>query len=1423
MLIKGFSKTCKIALSMMLIICLVAVSLPVALMSVAAETADTTEVVFEDNFDRADGEVGNNWVIGSRANASISNNTVLLNTTSKHNWETGEQGKAHVGSSALVRPQTEAKLNQIVSADFKINYDSNKPNIGGAVIARCQDETASDANCYRAYVRLGYDGNDNTHYDLVLQNTSGNIYRSYTTDLDSYKSNGIQSGVTHRLTLKVESISSTETRLTVGLYAIDDSGTAVWKWGKTVIDSDPNLQSAGTAGFSLYEYWGMTMTVDNFSYQTFETEEVPETPISNDVAFSDNFDREDGYVANNWMPWMGASGAETNVIVNNQLKVIDTSNNNGVCTRTLERPMSTAGAINQYVSVEIHNLGSLSNYSTANIHLRNIHTKYNNEVHTGTSGPDQSYYVQAAYDHIQIRMVKSNWTTTAISEQVKYNYIFGHIYRVEFTAQGQYPTKLTATLYDVTADNTAVATVSAEDSTALLQRYGTVALSCTKNSAGQDYALFDNFEYKQADTIICNDTLIRTDATLGNDWNVGSLATTSFNENGELQLTTNHNTNGTTDYVAHIEDSALMRPISEASLNQVLSIDFKPLATTAGTVGQGPTLIARCQSDRPTTNNCYSARLFASDGSNLRLWIYRGDTLISDNSAIYTTGGMPIDKTFRLQFSAISISESATKLVATVYNINDENVPIAIKTVEVIDSTPELQKSGTVGISVYDKYNVKGWFNNFKYSSTEFVSAPTTYRFLETEYNAYGNNYNKAKDTDAYDSVAYKQTEDVFEAIAYEDIANSLNQNSAFIAYPIYAATAGDYSLKLRFKMGADDATSLANSNPYAAMVVNDTATKFMFTAQSGEYCISAPVTVNLNEGVNMLYFMAPTSEIVDVASGAYIDYDSIISERGLSAAAGSFSLPGDANSDGEFNIIDLVRAKKYVAGCEVTIDRFAADLASIEGKVIINAADLSEMRKIFLGVSTENKTLIRFVNSKEINPLAVITEEVGGADAEATAKKQAILTASDLTPTATTYYVSSKGSNTANGTSSTTPWDFATFKNNVRNLKSGDTVLFERGSVFCQSEVDTDAMLTLKSGVSYGAYGDGAKPRFYGSSMNYADATWESVELNVWKTTLDIGEGIDAGIIVFDNGSSIGVKKSSLEELTSGNDFYHDDENGVLYLYSEIGSPTEIYNDIEIGLDRYVFVMNDNYNNIKIDNIDIRYVGSHAIRGNYGNENIVITNCDISFVGGSVQDSSATGVRYGNAIEFYDEVSDITVDNCWIHQVYDAGLTFQCAENNTAYSNIKFTNNLLQYCNYSIEFFIGSNANAPGELMGIEISGNIMQFAGFGVCEQRPSTVDSAHICGWVTNVGEEYTDVTITNNTFDIANYNIVNWHWDGDANRNIKVSGNTYFMKPSASSNAMNFSNATQKNASDQETLVEAISTFDSNPKAVTWLIG
>ncbi len=302
------------------------------------------QTMFEDTFDRADKVISatanneNGWTKGSRANASISNNVVLLNTTNKDSAFPAERGKDHIAATALVRPQTEATLNQIVSADFKINYDVNKVNMGGAVIARCQGDTVSDSNCYSAYVRMGLNGENNVAYDLVIRNTSSEIYRSYLSEQTS----GLQSKVKHRLTLKAESISSTETKLTVSLYTIADDGTVTLKKEKTVVDSDPNLQRAGTTGFSLYEYWGFQISVDNFKYQYQPT-------------FYDDFNRDNGDVLNGWT--VGDSSRATAKIENGKVYLESTDKNygDGMYSRSMTN-ISNEASLNSVVMAEFQTL-----------------------------------------------------------------------------------------------------------------------------------------------------------------------------------------------------------------------------------------------------------------------------------------------------------------------------------------------------------------------------------------------------------------------------------------------------------------------------------------------------------------------------------------------------------------------------------------------------------------------------------------------------------------------------------------------------------------------------------------------------------------------------------------------------------------------------------------------------------------------------------------------------------------------------------------------------------------------------------------------------------------------------------------------------------------------------------------------------------
>ena len=140
----------------------------------------------------------------------------------------------------------------------------------------------------------------------------------------------------------------------------------------------------------------------------------------------------------------------------------------------------------------------------------------------------------------------------------------------------------------------------------------------------------------------------------------------------------------------------------------------------------------------------------------------------------------------------------------------------------------------------------------------------------------------------------------------------------------------------------------------------------------------------------------------------------------------------------------------------------------------------------------------------------------------EAVARREAIVNTSTeivwsetFTPgetyTGTAYYVSNQGDDGNDGLSPETAW--ATLARvNQASLAYGDAVFFERGGVWRNTTVET------KEGVTYSAYGEGAKPRICASPENGGDSTlwslwWEGENgENIWLYHRDMP---DCGAIV--------------------------------------------------------------------------------------------------------------------------------------------------------------------------------------------------------------------------------------------------------------------------------------------------------------------
>ena len=379
-----------------------------------------------------------------------------------------------------------------------------------------------------------------------------------------------------------------------------------------------------------------------------------------------------------------------------------------------------------------------------------------------------------------------------------------------------------------------------------------------------------------------------------------------------------------------------------------------------------------------------------------------------------------------------------------------------------------------------------------------------------------------------------------------------------------------------------------------------------------------------------------------------------------------------------------------------------------------------------------------------------------------------------------TSYYVSSDGDDKNDGKTPDTPWQTLA-KVNSATLYSGDGVFFRRGDTF-------RGQIVTKTGVTYSAYGEGAKPNIYGWDKNSADSSlWEETEIRgIWKYKEPVKE--DVGNIIFDDTTHTrkvirsnekdgkhldhraGREFNTWKDLTENNTFFHDSQSaadsapagaekgtGFIYLRSDEGNPGLLYDSIEMAKKAHV-IANSSRNNVRIDNLCIAYGGAHGVSAGKC-DGLTVTNCEFKWIGGSIQ-TVITGNKYnrtwptpyGNAIEIYGEAKNYTVDNCYIWQAYDAGVTHQGSSSGTlAVDNVKYTNNVIEKCVYAVEIFYGESADKTEarSFNGTYVENNILRMGGGFGHFQRPDTGVTALIRngGILNNV----TNYIVKNNIFD------------------------------------------------------------------------
>lgn len=110
------------------------------------------------------------------------------------------------------------------------------------------------------------------------------------------------------------------------------------------------------------------------------------------------------------------------------------------------------------------------------------------------------------------------------------------------------------------------------------------------------------------------------------------------------------------------------------------------------------------------------------------------------------------------------------------------------------------------------------------------------------------------------------------------------------------------------------------------------------------------------------------------------------------------------------------------------------------------------------------------------------------------------LLLALPIAASAAIYYVSPNGSDTNNGTSTSTPWKTIGRVNQLgTGITAGTQILFERGGVF-RGRININGSGTASNKIVIGAYGSGADPVISGS---VTVTNWTQHSGNIWKATV--------------------------------------------------------------------------------------------------------------------------------------------------------------------------------------------------------------------------------------------------------------------------------------------------------------------------------
>ena len=339
-------------------------------------------------------------------------------------------------------------------------------------------------------------------------------------------------------------------------------------------------------------------------------------------------------------------------------------------------------------------------------------------------------------------------------------------------------------------------------------------------------------------------------------------------------------------------------------------------------------------------------------------------------------------------------------------------------------------------------------------------------------------------------------------------------------------------------------------------------------------------------------------------------------------------------------------------------------------------------------------------------------------------------------------YYVSSSGDDSADGLTPETAWR-SLDKVNTTALGYADTVRFRRGDVF-RGHLEPQSGRPSEP-VVYMSYGEGVKPILEPSWDASSPEDWVKVARKLWKC--EKPSRFELGNIILNHGAKGCAKKVDRREQLGSKDlnFCWVEADKAVYMVSR-RNPGKRFSSIELAEKQHVIV-EGNGHDLVYDGLWLRYGAAHGIAG--GNVcNIVVRNCDISWIGGSTlyYDDGGRGVRYGNGIEFWGNASDILVENCRVWECWDAALTNQSNVVGAVQKNITYRGNVIWNSEYSYEYWQqGDGARTEN----IVFENNVCRDAGYGWGHSQRWNPNAGHLMFYDTTA--ETDGFYIRNNRFE------------------------------------------------------------------------